>query len=147
MFAKNIYLCEDDTDDVEFFQEALKAVEGNFNLTISSDGLELIEQLKKCNGTLPDLIIIDINMPKMNGLETLKAIKKNPDFKSIPVVLYSTCAEEEYIQYAHENGAHYYFVKPYEFGTLKRYIQKLVAINWKSSIIAPNFRDFVFIVS
>ncbi|KOS08264.1 hypothetical protein AM493_08215 [Flavobacterium akiainvivens] len=147
MFAKNIYLCEDDTDDVEFFQEALNTVDGSFNLTVSCNGFELLDQLKKCTHTLPDLIILDINMPKMNGLETLKAIKKNPAYAAIPVVLYSTCAEEEYIQYAHANGAHYYFVKPYEFGTLKLYIKKLLSINWKSSIITPNFRDFVFIVS
>lgn len=147
VFTQNIFLSEDDSDDVEFFREALSSIEGNFNLTVSTNGYELLDQLKNCNGRLPDFIVLDINMPKMNGLEALKAIKKNQAFKSIPVVLYSTCAEEEYIQYAHQNGAHYYFVKPYDFPALKQYIKQLLAINWKSSIGAPNFRDFVFIVS
>lgn len=90
---KNILLVDDDLDDQGFFINAISKIENVALQNISNNGLEALHILLH-SPTLPDLIFMDINMPKMNGLECLAEIIKNPYLKNIPVIMLSTSGEQ-----------------------------------------------------
>src|SRR3954470_20640516 len=103
---KDIYyiiLADDDADDRELFREALNETHKTMFKT-AKDGLSLM-QLLKDGKELPDAIFLDLNMPRMNGHECLKEIKKDKHLRKIPVLIYSTSKSPEYIQETYENGA------------------------------------------
>lgn len=89
MFPKNIYLADDDSDDIEIFRIAINEIDPKTQITVLNNGEELLNQLG--NSTeLPDVIFLDINMPKINGLDALRIIKSTEVFNTIPVVMCST---------------------------------------------------------
>ncbi|MFP5438516.1 MAG: response regulator [Bacteroidia bacterium] len=133
--SKNIYLAEDDIDDVDFFKEALKDICPGCTLHVSGNGEELIEALDKGNPK-PDIIFIDINMPKMDGIEALISMKSNGYLSNnIPVIIYSTSTNYDSIKRAYDNGANHYFTKPSSFGTLADKIKTFLSINWAGYIM------------
>ena len=87
--SKTILLVEDDKDDQESFIQVISEIENATLLHIANNGVEALEVLERSE-TLPALIFMDINMPKMNGLECLSEIIKNPQTKNIPVVMLTT---------------------------------------------------------
>ena len=115
--AKSILLVEDDPDDQELFQLALQEVDSSVVLTKAFDGLDALAKLA---GTVnvPDLIVLDINMPRMNGRDFLITIKGDPTLRNIPVVLYSTTSESNYVREIIASGARSFFKKPDNFATL-----------------------------
>lgn len=76
-----IILCDDDPDDLFFFQEALHEVYPNCSVEITTDGQQLYNLLTNCTISLPDIIFLDLNMPKMNGLEVLKRLRHCQSFQ------------------------------------------------------------------
>lgn len=102
-----ILLIEDDPMIVRMYQRKLE--KDGFKLTLSFNGEEGLAALKK---EKPDLILLDIMMPKMNGIETLKAVKADPLFKDIPVVILTNLGDRsEDVQKCKELGAEDYWVK------------------------------------
>jgi CheY-like chemotaxis protein len=91
--CKILYI-DDDAEDCEVFQEALQALYPRAVLTFAGNGKEGIQLLVDSN-SIPDLIFLDINMPVMNGLEFLAALKNDNHYNSIPVVVYSTTANHK----------------------------------------------------
>ena len=89
ILQKNILLVEDDKDDQDFFIEALNKIENTHLFFVAGNGKEAIDKLHNCT-TLPDIIFTDINMPVMNGIECLSALRNNPLTKDIPVVFLSS---------------------------------------------------------
>ncbi|TRW23686.1 response regulator [Flavobacterium zepuense] len=139
---KNVYLADDDIDDVEFFKEALKTIAPHCSLTVAANGKELVKTLKT-DGEPPDIIFIDINMPVMNGLEALKAIKENNLDKAAPVIIYSTSNNEEMIRLAKDYGANFYVVKPADFNVLKDKISRLLSYNWSEWQMSEVLKEYV----
>jgi CheY-like chemotaxis protein len=133
VISKNIYLADDDCDDVEFFKDALNEITFDFHLTISSNGQELLDTLHS-SSLLPDIIFIDLNMPIMDGFEALSLIKTNEVLNSIPTVIYSTSSNMNHITKAYELGASSYFKKPSDFKSLKNELEKVLLIDWKNFI-------------
>lgn len=131
ILSKNIYLADDDCEDVEFFKDALNEIASDFLLTISSNGQELLDTLHRCS-LLPDIIFIDINMPIMDGFEALSLLKTNHALNSIPTVIYSTSSNSNHITRAYELGASSYFKKPSNFKSLKNELEKVLLIDWKN---------------
>src|SRR5215212_1458528 len=86
---KVCFLIDDDVDDQEIFALALNEVNERFQCEVANNGYEGLQQLKKMN-CLPDYIFLDLNMPKMNGKECLKELKKTERLKAIPVIIYTT---------------------------------------------------------
>jgi CheY-like chemotaxis protein len=82
----------------------------NIQISIAEDGIELIELLEKEEP--PDVVILDLNMPRMNGYECIKAIRENEKYNSIPIMIFSTSSAEEDIEYCLEIGADFYIVNP-----------------------------------
>lgn len=112
---KEILLVEDDYLDVESVKRAFKKIGVECNLRIAHNGVDAIAALTSNDKILPSLIILDINMPKMNGVEFLSIIKSYYSLKNIKTFVLTTSAEE-YDKLAMKNmGVHGYILKPLDF--------------------------------
>jgi len=120
-----IVLADDDEDDRLLAQDAMAAAGSHYACTTVSDGQELLDFLRHSGKyeitkamPLPSVILLDLNMPILDGRETLKQLKQDPVLSSIPVVILSTSANDEDIQQGYHLGASSYMIKPTEFSTL-----------------------------
>jgi CheY-like chemotaxis protein len=109
-FIKNhlmkVLFIDDDKDDQEFYRLAAQQISPTVICESAQDGKEAIEKLNN-SADLPQLVILDINMPRMNGWETLKVIRETPRFQSIDVVICSTSSEETDIKRSATLGARF----------------------------------------
>ena len=141
-FPRNIFLADDDRDDIEFFNAALEEICNTCNITVSLNGEELIDNLRKA-AILPDIIFIDVNMPRIDGLTALATIKEMPALVSVPIIVCSTSSSMLSISRAYERGANYYFVKPSSFNSLKGNIQRLLETDWNSYTVPAQIEKFI----
>lgn len=125
----NIFLADDDCDDVLFFEYVLESICPNCQLTVASTGEELVGLLRDTNA-MPDIVFVDVNMPILNGLEALEIIKGFPHMVGVPVIVYSTSFNDHDIQKAMECGASSYIVKPSDLDGLKKLIEKILSADW-----------------
>jgi CheY-like chemotaxis protein len=133
---RSILLVDDDDDDRTLFKEAITVLDKSIQCWIAVDGQHAIDMLMYELVVVPDVIFLDLNMPKMNGLEFLKMIKGNRNFKKIPVIIYTTSSNPEDIRKTRELGATDYVTKPSDFDDL---YQKLIAVLNKHLI--PSYLD------
>jgi CheY-like chemotaxis protein len=112
---KRIYLVDDDEDDRFLVREALMQVNPGILVIEAMDGLHLFEIIASADHEFPSLILLDVNMPRMNGLETLAKIKSMPLLSLVPVVMYSTSANPLLIKQSHEGGVAKFITKPTSF--------------------------------
>ncbi len=127
--SKNIFLADDDADDCLLFEDALKELNVKSNLTISNDGVELMTTLDETVPPPPDVIFLDLNMPRKNGFECLKEIKQNPKLKEIPVVIFSTSSSADIVDKTYRWGANCYICKPRSFLLLKKTIETVLSLS------------------
>jgi len=118
----NILLVDDDADDCNFFKDALMALPISTNLKILNNGEQMMYYLSENMENLPDVIFLDINMPRKNGIECLHEMKKNNQLKDLPVVMFSTSNSQEKIGLVFKSGADVYIHKPSDFSQLKQVI-------------------------
>lgn len=109
-----ILLVEDSTDDAELTMRAIRSNKITNRIHLAKDGVEAVEFLNR-SGPLPRLILLDLKLPRMNGLEVLQSIRENPRTQVIPVVILTSSREEPDIARAYELGVNSYIVKPVEF--------------------------------
>ncbi|MDQ3017234.1 MAG: response regulator [Bacteroidota bacterium] len=119
----NIMLVEDDLDDQKFFVEAICLIENATLYGISDNGKEALERLQD-QEKLPDIIFMDINMPRMNGIDCLKAIHANPLTTDIPIVMLSTSAGESAISQL--IGAKGFITKPISLESLQHLVSSMI---------------------
>jgi CheY-like chemotaxis protein len=141
--AMNIYIADDDTDDIDFFQEALTEVDESASLGCGKNGVELMKKLLYPELPVPDIIFLDINMPLMNGLECLKEIKQHLHLKDIPIVMYTTSALQSTIELAYKLGASLLVEKPSEFDDLKNMLTSILKIDFTRHT-QPDISRFVY---
>lgn len=122
---KKILLAEDDKDDQDFFHDFLHEREDIFLLPIAGNGEELIEYLDGVT-ELPDAIILDQNMPKLNGLQTLQLLKDTNRYSNIAVMVYSTSTDEDLIRRSNSLGATLVVSKPSSYKGYQRMIDELI---------------------
>ena len=132
-FSKNIFLAEDDEDDVVLFEQALNEVCADAVLTMRENGKELIDLLDVPPVPSPDVIFLDLNMPLKNGYECLKEIRADR-LLNIPVVVLTTSSYDHDIETVFELGATYFIVKPRAFEDLKAVIKKVLCTNWTEAV-------------
>jgi CheY-like chemotaxis protein len=123
-----ILLADDDTDDCIFFENALREISAESELNIVNDGDQLMAYLTENNSHLPDVLFLDINMPRKNGLECLGEIRKNKDLKTLPIVMFSTSNSWDTINRLFKTGAHVYIHKPSDFKQLKEVIYHAIPL-------------------
>src|SRR5450432_1255865 len=139
----NILLCDDDSDDCYFFNEALENLFLSTNLTAVHDGEQLMQLLTKETNELPHVLFLDLNMPRKNGFECLTEIKHNEKLKQLPVIIFSTSFDKEVANLLYKNGAQYFIRKPSEIPQLQKVILQALTLLTKESVSQPERDDFV----
>ncbi|HKB86112.1 MAG TPA: response regulator [Ignavibacteriaceae bacterium] len=120
----NVLLIEDNPGDIRLIQESLKENKFFAELTVISDGEEAINYLNK-NDDYPDIILLDLNLPKKDGREILIEIKNNDALKSIPVVVLTSSSAEEDISKSYQNYANCFISKPVDLDNFIRVIKSI----------------------
>ncbi|TDU43658.1 response regulator receiver domain-containing protein [Gelidibacter sediminis] len=126
----HLILADDDMDDCEFFMEATDEISDDCKLTVVNDGVELMEFLSAENAELPNLIFLDLNMPRKSGMECIPEIKSTEKLAHIPIIVYSTSLDHTVVNELYQLGVLHYIQKPAEFANIKRVIEKaLILLN------------------
>jgi CheY-like chemotaxis protein len=126
----NILLADDEEDDRLLFVDALNELKIKTIIQTVNDGVELMEHLNNTDNTLPQLIFLDLNMPRKNGLECLKEIKASDRLSDITIAIFSTSMSENDIEQTLINGANVYINKPNSFDGLKKALKKVVTATY-----------------
>ena len=139
----HIVLADDDYDDRLFFTDAFDELNMNTKVNTFNDGVELMNYLNSENAMLPQVLFLDLNMPKKNGIECLNEIKANSNMNDIAIAIYSTSASEEDIEETFVLGANIYIKKPSSFKDLKKILAEVVSINWQYHTSGLNKDNFL----
>lgn len=139
----NILLADDDTDDCIFFKKALTELDLTTNLTALHDGEQVMEFLINKGDDFPDVLFLDLNMPRKNGFECLSEIKSNAKLINLPVIVFSTSFEQSVVNSLYENGAQYFIRKPAAFSQFKNIILKSLTLIAQGNISQPTRENFV----
>ncbi|MCF6141578.1 response regulator [Flavobacterium sp. K77] len=139
----NICLADDDEDDRLFFTDAFEELKMKTNVMTFNDGVELMDYLNHGDSILPNVLFLDLNMPKKNGVECLLEIKQNEKLSDIAIAIYSTSSSEEHIEETFVNGANIYIKKPSDFDDLKKILSEVVTINWQYHTSGLNKDNFL----
>ena len=140
-----ILLADDDLDNCFLFKEALEEFPTTECFTIVNDGEQLMKRLQK-KSALPDVLFIDMNMPRKNGFECLEEIKRDEKLKAIPVIIFSTYFDQDIVNMLYQKGAQFYIQKPREFGKLKKAIHLALSMTVKEKFLQPPIEKFVLSV-
>ena len=131
----HLLLIEDNEGDILLTQEALSDVALRNSLTVMRDGEQALDYLKNSKNHLPDLILLDINLPRMDGKEFLNRIKTDPALLHIPVVVLTTSSSGRDIKDAYSLYANCYITKPVDFDS---FVQVIRAIERFCLILKPS---------
>jgi CheY-like chemotaxis protein len=138
-----ILMAEDDPDDRLLSREAVSEANLNFELVFVQDGEELLDYLERRgayadgkSAPRPCLILLDLNMPRKDGREALREIKKNPALRQIPVVVLTTSKAEEDILRCYDLGVSGYITKPVQFDELVE-IMRTIGTYWFDTVELP----------
>ena len=139
--ALDVLLVEDNPGDVRLTQEALNNVNHSVQLHVANDGIEAMAFLRKegvhVNAPRPDLILLDLNMPKMDGRRVLAQIKEDQNLKTIPTVILTTSAADADIAKSYELQANCYLSKPVQLDAFEVLV-KSVNDFWLTKARLPN---------
>ncbi len=127
-----VLVADDDEDDRSFIRRAWNKVRADTDLRFVEDGEELIEYLTQAgrysdpeSAPRPAVVLLDLNMPRMDGREALREIKANPEQRQIPIVVLTTSESDEDIRNSYDLGANSYITKPVTLGALVDVLQVL----------------------
>jgi two-component system, chemotaxis family, response regulator Rcp1 len=139
--AIEILLVEDNPGDARLTLEAFKEGKVFNNLTVVGDGVEALEYLHRrgqyANSVPPDLILLDLNLPKKDGREVLEEIKSDERLRNIPVIVLTTSAAEEDIARAYSRHANCYITKPVDLDQFLHVVQSIESF-WLSLVRLPS---------
>jgi chemotaxis family two-component system response regulator Rcp1 len=124
-----VLLVEDDPGDVMIAQEALKASKLNSRLTVVPDGMEALAYLRRENGYAdaerPDLILLDLNLPRKTGHEVLEEVKNDPSLRKIPIVVLTTSQATEDVVRSYDLHANVFVTKPVDFDHFTEVVRQI----------------------
>lgn len=132
---------DDDEDDRNFLAEALQKLNLSHTLTGAPGCMELFNLLEE--GNAYDIIILDVNMPLMDGKQCLQKIKAHEKYRDIPVIIFSVSSSQRDIDEVYQSGAHYHVVKPYSSINYSLALKKVFDMDWKSKPPVPSKENFV----
>lgn len=136
-FPLRLMLADDDVDDCNFFKEALEELPLQTLLITVNDGEELMNQLLEKISNPPDVLFLDLNMPRKSGFECLVEIKEHENFKELPVIIYSTSLDKEVVNQLYDKGVQLYIRKPAVFSQLKNAIHQAITFLSESKTQPP----------
>lgn len=124
-----VLLVEDSPGDVRLMQEAFHGVNANVELHVATDGVEAMNFLRRRGSHIDaprtDLVLLDLNLPRLDGREVLALVKKDSTLKSIPIVVVSTSAAEADIATSYDLRANCYFTKPVDLDDFDELVKKI----------------------
>lgn len=135
-----ILVAEDDADDRFLLKKAFEETGVKEEVDFVENGMQLMEYLRKSQiaqqQRYPKLILLDLNMPKMDGRQVLKELKEDAEFKKIPVVVFTTSRNEVIVNKCYELGANTYIVKPVSFEALLKIVEQ-IRLYWMQTAALP----------
>jgi len=144
---RTILLAEDDPDDIYLIGEAIDESGLKARLVVVENGAALLEYLHQSgpfqdspDWAAPDLVLLDLNMPLVNGREALEAIKADPDLRSLPVVVLTTSNAHSDLETSYKNGASGFLTKPPGFSALRDMIGQIGSY-WLETVRLPDRPD------
>ena len=138
---KTFFIVDDDMDDQELFIEAVNEVDRSIKCLAASNCEEALDMLKTGKISLPDVIFLDLNMPRLNGKQCLAELKKESGLKHIPVIIYSTSSEKRDIEETSRLGAAYFLTKPNKFEELCRAMSYVIETDWRSVTVSDSVNN------
>ncbi len=143
MHAIHILLVEDNEGDILLTKEAFEDAKLLTRLSVVRDGKEAVDFLNKHGAfkevETPDLLLLDVNLPKKNGHEVLKFIKEDENLKHIPVIMFTTSSSEKDINLSYQNHANCYITKPVDVNDFLSVITKVENF-WISVVNLPTIK-------
>ena len=127
--SPSVWIVDDDPDDQFLFSLVFKTLTPPVSVSVLNDGEELLPALSQSD-TLPSLLVMDINMPLLNGFDTLKQLRSIPIYQHLPVIVLTTSSNPEDQERAMQIGANAFLTKPASSGKLLMLFNKLVH-NWQ----------------
>ena len=131
-----LLLVEDNPSDVRLTREALKTSQMPVHLNVARDGIEALELLRK-QTTRPDLILLDLNLPKKSGKDVLAEIKADPELRRIPVLVMTTSKADQDVDRAYSLNANCYIAKPMDLDEFQRIVQSIEDF-WLKTVTLPS---------
>jgi CheY-like chemotaxis protein len=139
----NVLLVEDSPGDVRLTREAFREANGAVQLHVASDGVEAIAFLRQegqyADAPRPDFILLDLNLPRMDGREVLAQIKADDDLRTIPVVILTTSEADADILKSYELNANAYLRKPVTLEAFERLVKSINDF-WLTNVLLPQRR-------
>ncbi len=120
-----VLLVEDDPGDVVLIEEAFEHNKVRNSIKVVGDGVEAMDYLRSGDGDRPDLVLLDLNLPRKDGREVLAEIKSDPELRSIPVVVLTTSKAEEDILRSYDLHANAYVTKPVDFNRFIEVVRQI----------------------
>ena len=139
----HIILADDDEDDRLFFTDAFGELKISTKVNTYNDGVQLMDYLNNDDAILPDVLFLDLNMPRKSGKECLAELRDNERFNGVAIAIYSTSSSEEDIEDTFVQGANIYIKKPNDFNVLKKVLSDVVTINWQYHTSGLNKDNFL----
>jgi two-component system, chemotaxis family, response regulator Rcp1 len=136
-----LLLVEDNPSDILLIKEGLRTWKAPYELTVIEDGAEAVALAESLGGptpnTLPDLILLDLNLPKKSGWDVLDALKSSEETKSIPIIILTSSNAGSDVQKAYRNCANCYLSKPID---LDEFLERVQAIEtfWIRQVLLPS---------
>jgi CheY-like chemotaxis protein len=142
--ALTILMADDDEDDRLLARDALREAPVPATLRFVEDGGELLEYLRRerryappADAPTPSLVLLDLNMPRMGGMEALREIRGDPALRRIPVVVMTTSAQREDVRKSYDLGANSYITKPVTFSGLVE-VMRTLGHYWGGTVSLPD---------
>lgn len=136
----DVLLVEDSAADIDLVREAMEGGKLLINLNVVRDGEEAMDYLRRQgkfkNALRPDLILLDLNLPKKDGREVLREVKADTELSLIPVVILTTSSADEDILHSYQLHANAYIAKPVDFESFIKIVNQLTDF-WLSLVVLP----------
>lgn len=132
-----ILIADDDPDDRMFLEEALQKNGYEHIIEFVEDGEELMTRLRQTSQPMPNLLMLDLNMPRKNGFQALQEIKADPRLRRLPVVVMTTSSADEDVARSYDLGVNSFITKPFNFNRLIEMIGALKTY-WLDTVKLPD---------
>jgi CheY-like chemotaxis protein len=143
----SVLLADDDMDDRMLFADAISDLKLNVDLQMVNDGAELMNYLLTSAMIIPEILFLDLNMPRKNGFECLDEIKNSPLLKDIFIIIYSTTESQKEIDDVFRQKANLFIKKPNSFTELKNILLQVFTTNLKKEYSSGAKEQFIFQVT
>ena len=132
----HVLLVEDNPGDIRLTQEAFREGKIDVRLSVVTDGEEAIRFLKEGRMNPPDLVLLDLNLPKFNGREVLEVIRQDAELRRVPVLMLSTSDAQQDIVHSYNLSANCYIKKPFDFDEFSNIIKQIEEF-WLKTALLP----------